>query len=173
MTCQQQTLTLHIQVWPDYERQESYFWIPQSQCRRGDFLLSINNDQSPGSDNLDGKWLRIIADDISTPICHIFNLSLLESVCPQVWREAKFILLPKNSKAPFTGSNSRPNSLLPTLSKLLEKIVFDQIQCYFTVNKLTTDFQHAYREGHSTSMTLTQMTRWEKLMIKWLWGLSC
>ena len=40
----------------------------------------------------------------------------------------------------------------------MEKIVFDQIHCYFTVNKLTTDFQHAYREGHSTSTALTQMT---------------
>ena len=38
------------------------------------------------------------------------------------------------------------------------QIVFDQIQCYFTVNKLTTDFQDAYKEGHSTSTTLTQMT---------------
>jgi hypothetical protein len=36
--------------------------------------------------------------------------------------------------------------------------MFDQIKCYFTVNKLTTDFQHAYREGHSTSTVLTQMT---------------
>jgi hypothetical protein len=26
---------------------------------------------------------------LSTAICHIFNLSLLESVCPQAWREAK------------------------------------------------------------------------------------
>jgi hypothetical protein len=32
------------------------------------------------------------------------------------------------------------------------------VQCYFTVNKLTTDFQHAYREGHSTSTALKIMT---------------
>jgi hypothetical protein len=73
-------------------------------------------------------------------------------------REAEVIPLPKNNKAPFTGSNSRPISLLPTLSKPLEKMVFDQIQCYFTVNKLTTDIQDTYREGHSTSTALTQMT---------------
>ena len=36
--------------------------------------------------------------------------------------------------------------------------MFDQIQCYFTVNKLITEYQHAYREGHSTSTALTQMT---------------
>jgi hypothetical protein len=67
--------------------------------------MSINNDKPPGSDNLDGKLLRI-TDDIATPVCHIFNLSLQESVCPLAWREAKVILLPRNSKAPFTGSNS-------------------------------------------------------------------
>ena len=69
-------------------------------------LLSINNDKPPGYDNLDGKLLRIIADDIATAICHIFNLSLLERVCPQAWRDAKVFPLPNNSKAPFTGSNS-------------------------------------------------------------------
>jgi hypothetical protein len=88
-------------------------------------IVSINNDNPPRSDNLDGKLLRIIADDIATPICHIVNLSLLECVCPQVWREAKVLPLPKNSKAPFTGSNRQPISLLPTLSKLLEKNMFD------------------------------------------------
>ena len=36
--------------------------------------------------------------------------------------------------------------------------MLDQIQHFFTVSKLTTDFQHAYREGHSTSPALTQMT---------------
>ena len=36
--------------------------------------------------------------------------------------------------------------------------MFYQIQYCFTVNKLTTEFQHAYREGHSTSTALTKMT---------------
>ena len=63
---------------------------------------------------------------------------------------------PKNSKAPFSDSNSQPINLLLSLSKLLGKIVLDQIQCYFTVNKLTTDFQHTYREEHSTSTALSQ-----------------
>ena len=37
-------------------------------------------------------------------------------------------------------------------------MVFEKIQCYFTVNKLTREFQHAYREGHATSIVHTQMT---------------
>jgi hypothetical protein len=66
----------------------------------------------------------MVADFIATPICHIFNLSLEETLCPQAWREAKIIQLPKSGKVAFTGSNSRPISLLPALSKLLEKTVF-------------------------------------------------
>ena len=68
-------------------------------------MLSINNDKPPGTDNLDGKLLRMVAA-IATPICHIFNLSLEESVCPQAWREAKVIPLPKSDKAAFTGSTA-------------------------------------------------------------------
>ena len=34
-------------------------------------LLSINNDKPPGSDNLDGKLLRIIADNTATPTSSI------------------------------------------------------------------------------------------------------
>jgi hypothetical protein len=85
-------------------------------------LLSINNDTPPGIDNLDRKLLRMVADSIATPICHIF--------CPQAWREDKVIPLPKSGKAAFTGSNSRPIScqLLANCWKTL----------YLT--KLTTDF---------------------------------
>ena len=84
-------------------------------------LLSINNDK-PGIDNLDGKLLRMVADSIAPPICHIFHLSLEESLCPHAWREAKVIQLPKSVKAAITGSNSRPISLLPALSKQLKKL---------------------------------------------------
>jgi hypothetical protein len=54
----------------------------------------------------------------------------------------------------------------------LEKIVFDQKQCYFAVNKLTTNFQNVYREGHSTSTALTQVTDdWlREIDDKWIVG---
>ena len=44
-------------------------------------------------------------------------------MCPEIWKEAKVIPLPKDKRATFAGPNSRPISLLPVLSKILEKIV--------------------------------------------------
>ena len=52
------------------------------------------------------RGLRIIADDIATPICHIFNISLLESVCPQAWRQAKVIPLVKPTLLPQIAAQS-------------------------------------------------------------------
>lgn len=86
------------------------------------------------------------------------NLSLLQGIFPEKWKEAKIIPLPKNKRATFTGQNSRPISLLPLLSKVMEKIAFEQVYKYFFSNRLITKYQHAYREGHSTCTALTHMT---------------
>lgn len=72
------------------------------------------------------------------------------------------IPLPKDSKATFAVPNCRPIGLLPVLSKLLEKIVFNQIMKYFNANLIqklfTVHAQHAYRQGHSTNTVLSHMT---------------
>lgn len=106
-----------------------------------ELLLSINNDKPAGKDDLDGKLLKMVASDVAGPVCHIFNASIASGVFPVRWKEAKITPLPKNMKENFSGKNSRPTSLLPILSKLLEKIVTKQIQDFFKVNKLFSNFQ--------------------------------
>jgi hypothetical protein len=63
-----------------------------------------------------------------------FYLQILQSkptrkCVPSRLEKAKVIPPPTNGKAPFIVSNSRPIILLPTLSKIWEQNVFDQIQC--------------------------------------------
>ena len=78
--------------------------------------------------NIDSKLFKLVASFIAAPITHILNLSFNKGVCPQTWKIAKFVPLPKNTTVPFYGPNSRPISLLPALSKIMERIVFEQIQ---------------------------------------------
>jgi hypothetical protein len=54
MTCQQQMLTQHNEVY------QTKLWKTRI------VLLKSINDKSPGSDNLGGKLLRITVDDIAT-----------------------------------------------------------------------------------------------------------
>ncbi len=109
-------------------------------------------------DNLDSKMLKIAADYISGPICHILNRCVLSGVYPGIWKKGKIIPLRKDAKLTFSGSNSRHVCILPVLSKVLERILYVQIQSYFTVNGLTTRYQHADKKCYSTCTALTQMT---------------
>ena len=118
----------------------------------------VCGDKQPGMDGIDGKLIGMAVDYVVQPIRHILNTSLKLSIFPQVWKDAKIIPLPKDKKTSFSGPNSRPISLLPALSKILEKAVFNQIQDYFSVNNLLTKYQHAYRKGHSTCTALMQMS---------------
>lgn len=47
------------------------------------------------------------------------------------------------------------------LSRLMGRVVFNQISLYLTINELN-EFQHAYKKRHSTCTALMQMTdqRW-------------
>ena len=121
-------------------------------------LHTIKCDKPCGSDNVDGRLLQLSAKSIAEPVCHIFNLCFKECQYPDLWKIAKVTPLPKNSREPFTGPNSRPISILPVLSKLLEGIMFQQIQKYLAENNINSDLQHAYKAGYSTSTALTCLT---------------
>lgn len=64
---------------------------------------------------------------------HIFNFILKEGLFSQLWKSTKFVLLPKNKwQWSFSAANSTPISILPVLSKLMEKVLLEQIQ-YYTI----------------------------------------
>ena len=134
-------------------------------------LAGLQNDKPAGMDNIDGRLLKVVSNIIALPICHIFNLSLKEGIFPQVWKSAKVVPLPKNKQKSFSAVNSRPISILPVLSKLMERVVLKQVLYYFSFNQLNSDFQHAYKSDHSTCTALTDMVdKWltytdKKLMV--------
>lgn len=120
--------------------------------------IRTSKNKQAGIDNLDARLLKPVANALAPPICHIINLSFEKSICPADWKIAKIIPLPKNNRDTFSGKNSRPISILPLLSKIMERIAYEQIQHYFCTNDLITPHQHAYRKGHSTATALTDMT---------------
>jgi hypothetical protein len=61
----------------------------------------------------------------------------------------------------YASKNYRPVAILSQLSKILEKIVYEQMYNYFTANKLFHGNLHGYRQNRSTQTALLQMyDRW-------------
>ena len=53
---------------------------------------------------------------------------------------------------PTDINNYRPISLLPSISKVLEKLDLDQIKSYFTSHNLLYKNQYGFRSHHSTNL---------------------
>jgi len=75
-------------------------------------------------------------------------------------RNLNAIVTPLEKKGTRDSSqlkNYRPVSNLPFLSKLLEKVVQNQLQHHITSNDAMPKFQSAYRQFHSTETALTKI----------------
>ena len=82
----------------------------------------LNDIKATDIDNLPPGLLKDSAKYISTPLFYIINLSLKSSTIPTLWKSAKILPIYKSGKSTDPG-NHRPISILPVVSKILEKSV--------------------------------------------------
>ena len=75
---------------------------------------------------------------------------------PDDWKLAKVIPLHKKDDV-LEPKNYRPVSILSPLSKVLERVVHNQLYKYMTVNKIFHQSLHGYRQNRSTLTALLQM----------------
>ena len=117
---------------------------------------SLKSKTSSGHDNLSVSLLKYIAPLIIKPITLVINQSLTTGIFPQKLKIAKVLPLFKKGDDSIMG-NYRPISLLSSISKWFEKVVFNQIYDYFTKNKLFFPNQYGFRKKHSTDMAAVEL----------------
>ena len=119
-------------------------------------LQSLNVDKAAGIDNISSKFLRDGASVLKKPITQICNLSIKFSKFPKECKRAKVKpLFKKGSKT--EPKNYRPVSLLPIISKIIEKIIHDQTQNYLDNSNLLCRYQSGFRKNYSTDLCLSYL----------------
>lgn len=112
--------------------------------------LSTN---SCGIDNISAFFVKLSIDCSIYAITYIINNSFKYRKFPTQWKRAVIKPIPKK-ETPLSGSDYRPISLLPVLSKISEKVACYQINNYFYSNSLFDNLQSAYKKYHSTTTAL-------------------
>ena len=107
-------------------------------------------------DNIPAKTLKISADIIAPTLTAIFNLSLNSCTYIDSWKKARITPIFK-SEDRQKCDNYRPISILPIISKIFEKEVFDQLYEHLSQNLLLSKYQSGFRPKHSTMSALIQM----------------
>lgn len=62
----------------------------------------------------------------------------------------------KNNKNLF--ENYRPISILPSISKVFERVIYNQLYEYFDINKLFFSHQYGFRKLHSTELAALELS---------------
>ena len=89
-------------------------------------IKGLKYKKSSGRDEITQEQLKLGAEVLAIPLTRIINNSIAEGKFPEIWKVG--VVTPVLKKGnPFDKNNYRPVSCLSVLSKVLEKIVCDQI----------------------------------------------
>ena len=124
-----------------------------------DIINKLPNTNSCGYDNLSRKIIKALKYSLKKPLTFIINQILNTSVFTSQLKIAKVIPIWKFKKDDNKiFNNYRPFSLLPALSKVVEKVICSQINNVFITNNLFYDSHYAFRPGHSTEYAAIEIT---------------
>ena len=127
---------------------------PVSKLEVEQDLKSIKLGKSTGTDNLPPGLLKDAACRISAPLTYLINLSLQTGRFPTDWKQAKIVPIHKSGSL-SSFDNFRPISILPVLSKIIEKAVHRQVIAFLEDKKLISQSQFGFRHKLSTELAAT------------------
>jgi hypothetical protein len=114
----------------------------------------LPTSKSTGLDGLAAKFLKISADVVTETITYILNLSIQTKIYPNLFKTAKVTPIFKKGQK-HDIANYRPISILPILSKILERHVSNNVKYYLNKHSLTHETQSGFRSHHSCETALT------------------
>ena len=121
-----------------------------------EIINNLSNKSSCGFDGIPLKLTKYLKPLIIQPITLIINQMLTTGIFPDKLKIAK--VKPIFKKGDISSfSNYRPISLLPPISKIFEKAIYDQTYSYFQQNNMFYSSQYGFRKGHSTEYAALEL----------------
>ena len=130
------------------------------ECITKDYTIkaidNLENKNSSGHDGISNTLLKTIKNDISQSLTIIINQMLTTGIFPDAFKLSKVIPLFKKGDSSLLV-NYRPISLLPTISKVFERVIHDQMYEYFTQFNLLAEQQYGFRKQRSTEFAAIKL----------------
>jgi len=130
----------------------------------GEILRKINVKKGVGPDGIPNQILKLIEPLITAPLTDIINTSIRSGSFPEEWKKSVILPIFKEGDRDVTG-NYRPIALTNTLSRIVEKVIGDQINTFLKENDALSKNQHGFRNNHSTeNLLLDLFNHWYKIL---------
>ena len=134
----------------------SIFFFPATYRGLEKIIDSMPCKNSSGHDQVSNKLLKEIKKPLLEPLLMLINKSLSEGWFPTEMKKADVVPLHKGKRVDLV-SNYRPISLLLTISKILEKIVYKRTYQFLDSNSLLFKSQYGFRTKHSCEHAVEEL----------------
>lgn len=130
------------------------FEVPDDQKVTLEELSSVikctRNMKAPGFDGIFNIVLKNLGPKARTLLVNVFNRCLAIGHYPSDWKRSKVVPIAKPGKDPTSPSSYRPISLLSSISKLFEKLIYSRALSHTELNNILPEEQFGFRRDHST-----------------------
>ena len=113
----------------------------------------MSGSRACGDDGITIQMIRMTLPVIGPELLHVINASITSGIVPISWKMADVIPLHK-SGCKLDPNNYRPVSILPTVEKITERIICEQLMAYLLDHNVLCSEQHGFRPGHSTESAM-------------------
>ena len=121
-------------------------------------IQNLNPNKAHGHDKISIRMSKICRNSLCRPLELIYNDCLVNGIFPSVWKKGNIVPVhKKNHKQRL--NNYRPISLLPTCSKIFERLIFNEMFGFFVENDLISQHQSGFKPGDSCINQLLSITK--------------
>lgn len=120
-------------------------------------IKSLKNNKATGYDQIGARVIKNLPRKAIVFMVKIVNGIFCTSHFPTSWKISKIVPVYKKKKDVTQIANYRPISLLPTLSKIIEKIIKMRLEAFLEANQILVSEQFGFRRGHSTTDQLARL----------------
>ena len=115
-----------------------------------DEIKMLNKKKAPGLDLITARMLQELPKEGLVNLMHMFNIILRLEYWPKPLKNARIIMIPKPGENPVDISSFRPISLLPTISKLPEKLILKKINKDLSRHDWIPNHKFGFLQAYST-----------------------
>ena len=121
-------------------------------------IIDMGNLAAMGHDKIDAQGIKAAASQLVKPKQHIINTPLSKRKFAAKWKLSRLTLRLKSKDSNrFEVSAYQPVTVLPSLSKLVERVPQSQLLNFLETTGQMNPSSHAYRSSYSTMTTLCEI----------------
>ena len=121
------------------------------------YRLFQNLNENKTSLDILNKLIKIASQPLSIPFTSIYNQSIANGIVPDVFKISRVTPIYKSGEFTDTG-NYRPSATVSSLSKVLERLIYNQLYLFLEKNDIIYKYQFGFRKSYSTEQAISEIT---------------